>query len=185
MGFDSYKKRYEDLQKLIVLAETSNVSKLNGIYEAYTVDIPSLKNKFMFLLSVEAECSKGTCKNRPVTCIKIAKHANLPVLMDNSNYVPSFEYQESLAEISSDKILIYTDKTFKVDTAYISYLRYPQRIDIEGYIDIEGNASATQDCELEDYLQDELLDLAVLELAMNTENIPSIQNTEFRLKNNE
>ena len=39
------------------------------------------------------------------------------------------------------------------------YMRYPKYINKEGYIMLDGEPSFDQDCELETYLEDELLDL--------------------------
>ena len=58
-------------------------------------------------------------------------------------------------------------------------------MDYEGYTKFDGTASTIQDCELADYLEDELLDLATLELAMETENTPQVQFSELKNKINE
>ncbi len=186
LGLDSFKKRYEDLQNLVVQSES--VTKLKegkDSYNYYQFDINKLQSKYLFGISLVAMCSKDTCTNRAVNIAKIIKHADLDIYMKNSNYFPSFEYQETIALLSNDKVYIYTDGSFKVDKVYISYLKYPQKIDLEGYIDLDGNPSITQDCELDEFLEDELLDLIQLELAINTENIPSIQGAEIKLKTNE
>src|SRR6185503_17811274 len=100
-------------------------------------------------------------------------------------YRPSFEYQETFLTISSDKISIYSDGTFTPTKIYISYLRYPQYIDKEGYIGLNENPSINQDCELEDYLEDELVDLTVEDLAEYTENASATQSAQFRLQTND
>lgn len=185
LGLDAFKKRYEDLQSLVVQDERVSLTKNQDVYTSYYVNVSSFANTYMFPISIVGMCSKGSCSNRPVVIQKIAKHADLHMMMTNSNYVPSFEYQESLSVISSDNIYIYTDGTFAVDYAYVTYIRYPQKIDIEGYIDLDGNPSVTADCELEAYLADELLDLAELEIAINTGNTDSVQGAAIRMKNNE
>lgn len=185
LGLDSFKKRYEDLQKIIVQNEKITGTKYKDAYDYYKFSVGSLSNKYMFPISLVAFCTKGTCKERPLVAQKIVKHADLAVLMANDNYVPSFEYQETLMLISADEIYTYTDGTFAIDYMYFTYIRYPQKIDIAGYIDLEGNPSVDSDCELDSYLENELLTLAEEELAMNTENVPAIQNTQIKLKNQE
>ena len=64
-------------------------------------------------------------------------------------------------------------------------MRYPVYIDKEGYIKFDGTPSVNQDCELETYLEDELLDLTVQNLAMYTENQSAVQNAQFRIQTNE
>jgi hypothetical protein len=45
--------------------------------------------------------------------------------------------------------------------------------------------SFDQDCELELYLEDELLDLTVQNLAMYTENASAVQSAAYRIQTNE
>jgi hypothetical protein len=185
LGLDSFKKRYEDLQDLIVQFEPLNVTATADAYSAYQADVNMLHNKFMFPLDMYATCSRGNCRNRIVYLSKLVKHGDISTLMFNTHYAPSFEWQETFAVMSSDKIITYTDGTFVVDKFNISYIRYPKKIDAAGYINFDGTASIDQNCELADYLEDELLDLAILELALDTENTPVVQANEIRNKNNE
>jgi len=185
LGLDSFKKRYEDLQDLIVQFEHLNVTPTTDAYSAYQADTRLLTKKFMFPLDMYTTCTKGNCKDRVVYLSKLQKHGDISTLMFNPDYAPSFEWQEGFAVMSSDKIITYTDGTFVVNAFYISYIRYPQKIDAAGYINFDGTASINQDCELVDYLEDELLDLTILELAMDTENVSVVQANEIRTKNNE
>jgi hypothetical protein len=50
---------------------------------------------------------------------------------------------------------------------------------------LDGEPSFDQDCELETYLEDEILDLAVQNLAMFTENQSAVQNAQFRIQTSE
>jgi hypothetical protein len=83
------------------------------------------------------------------------------------------------------QVSIYTDGTFTPDKIYISYIRYPQGIDYPGYIKLDGTSSIHSDCELPEYLEDELLNLTVQELAMDTENNPAVQYTQERIRTSE
>jgi alpha-galactosidase len=64
-------------------------------------------------------------------------------------------------------------------------MRYPVYINKTGYIMLDGNPSYDADCELELYLEDELLDLTVQNLAMYTENQSAVQNAAYRIQTNE
>ena len=77
------------------------------------------------------------------------------------------------------------DGTFTPKDIYISYFRYPQYIDKEGYIKFDGSPSVNQNCELEAYLEDEILDIAIQNLAMYTENQSAVQNAQVRIQTNE
>jgi hypothetical protein len=55
----------------------------------------------------------------------------------------------------------------------------------EGYIMLDGEPSYDRDCELETYLEDEILDLTVQNLAMYTENSSAVESSIYRIKTNE
>lgn len=185
VGMDGFKKRYEDLQTLVVHSEKLEVEKTSEIYSSYKADLSKLSQKYFLPLDIYCLCSKGDCTDRVVVINKIVKHGDLNVLLNNSNYSPSFEYQETLAVISDNKLYAYTDGNFKVDNVYITYLKYPKDIDIEGYINFNNESTETVDCELPEILEDELLNLAELELAIDTENVNVVNANNIRNNNNE
>jgi hypothetical protein len=174
-GFDGSKKRYEDLQNLIEpyqkLTPTLSDPRLN----AWTVPLSDLEPNYMFYVDSYITADKDACKNRLVAVTQVASHADVQLLLNNNNYKPSFEYQETFCTLSDNKQEIYTDGTFTPVGVYISYLRYPQKIDVEGYQDFDGQSSINQDSELADYLEDELLELTVLELGFSLENQSAVQ----------
>lgn len=188
IGLDGFKKRYQDLQFLVenpedhILTLTFSDKYLNR----YTTDISELRPKFMFYLDSYMLADKGKCKNRVLYSNgDLVKHADITTLLLNNNYKPSFEYQEVMVDIASDELHYYTDGTFTPKKVYLTYLRYPNEIDIEGYVKFDGADSANVDCELEDYLEDELLDLAVQNLAMYTENNSAVVYADKRKQDNE
>jgi hypothetical protein len=140
----------------------------------------------MFYIDSYILADKGRCKDRTIWINRdLAKHGDLSLLLNNDHYKPSFEYQETFNFISSDEISIFTDGTFTPSKIYISYMRYPVYINKEGYVMLDGQDSYDQDCELETYLEDELLDLTVQNLAMYTENASAAQSAQYRIQTNE
>ena len=188
LGMDAFKKRYEDLQSLVVnyIDGRLPLTLKNVELNQWTAYIHNLYPKYMFYVDSYVLADKGPCTNRKIWINKdLAKHGDLNVLLNNSHYRPSFEYQETFNFISSDEISIFTDGTFTPSDIYISYMRYPEYIDKEGYIRFDGTPSADSNCELEQYLEDELLDLTVENLAMYTENQSAVQSAAYRIKTNE
>jgi len=188
LGFDAFKKRYEDLQSLVEnyvdhpLTPTLHDPKLNQ----WIVNIHALSPKYMFYVDSYVLADKGRCKDRIIWINKdLAKHGDVSILLKNDHYKPSFEYQETFNIIASDEMSVFTDGTFTPTTVYIMYLRYPVYIDKTGYIKFDGTSSTDVDCELETYLEDELLDLTVQALAMYTENASAAQSAQFRIQTNE
>lgn len=188
LGLDSFKKRYEDLQKLAINYEAGRLPLIltNPALNQWAANPEQLNPKFMFYLDSYITASKGRCQNRIIWINQeLAKHGDVPVLLKNDHYKPSFEYQETFNSISSNQISVYTDGTFTPDYIYVSYLRYPQYINKTGYIMFDGSYSFDQDCELATYLEDELLDLTVQNLAMYTENQSAVQYSAARIQSNE
>lgn len=189
LGFDISKKRYDDLQILVenykeLDLEEKNKGKnhLNQWFSSLT----SLNPKYMFYIDCYVLADKDRCKNKRLRVNPdLVKHADIQVLLDNTNYKPSFEYEETFNVLTSDEVIIFTDGTFTPTKLYLSYIRYPKYIDKKGYIKFDGEESTDQDCELEDYLEDELLDLTVNALAEYTENVSAAQSSQVRIQTNE
>ena len=188
LGMDAFKKRYEDLQKLVEPNENHKLKLKLASKELnkWTTSLDSIKPAYMFYVDSFLLADKGECKGRKIWINKdLAKHGDLQFLLNNDHYKPSFEYQETFNFISSDELAIFTDGTFTPTLLYLSYLRYPKYIDKEGYVKLDGVDSITQNCELKNYLEDELIDLTVQCLAMYTENQSAAQTAQMRIQTNE
>jgi len=188
MGMDAFKKRYEDLQRLVInyINGKLPLKVKNAEINQWSANIHELKPDYMFYIDSYILADKGVCKDRIIWINKdLSKHGDLQFLINNDHYKPSFEYQETFNFISSDEISIFTDGTFTPSAIYISYMRYPIYIDKTGYIKFDDQPSTDVDCELETYLEDELVDLTVQNLAMYTENAAAVQSAQFRIQTNE
>ena len=188
LGLDSFKKRYEDLQSLVMTYnhQPLNLKVKNKELNQWFAKLNDLSPKYMFYIDSYVLADKGRCKDRQIWINRdLAKHGDLQFILNNTHYKPSFEYQETFNFLSSDEISVFTDGTFTPKKIYISYMRYPVYIDKEGYIKFDGTPSVDQDCELETYLEDELLDLTVQNLAMYTENQMAVQSSQIRIQTNE
>jgi len=188
LGLDSFKKRYEDLQSLIVgyNEQPLDLAIKNPQLNQWYASLNILNPKYMFYIDSYVLADKGKCKNRQIWINKdLSKHGDTSLLLNNVHYKPSFEYQETFNFVSSDEISIFTDGTFTPTKLYLAYMRYPVYIDKTGYVKFDGTPSVDQDCELETYLEDELLDLTVQNLAMYTENQSAVQTAAYRIQTNE
>ena len=188
MGLDAFKKRYEDLQSLVVSYNNQplTLSLMNVELNQWKASLHALDPKYMFYIDSYVIADKGLCKDRKIWINRdLAKHGDLQFILNNTHYKPSFEYQETFNFLSTDEISIFTDGTFIPKTINIMYMRYPVYINKTGYIMLDGQPSVDADCELELYLEDELLDLTVQNLAMYTENASAVQSAQFRIQTNE
>lgn len=188
LGLDAFKKRYEDLETLIENAadHAMDLTLTDSLTNEWSTDLTSLVPSYMFFIDCYITATKGKCKDKVIYVNRgLTKHADVLTLLVNTNYKPSFEYEETFSTVSNYSLQVYTDGTFTPTKVYISYIRYPQEIDYPGYIHFNGLASIHTDCELHHYLEDELLNLAIQELAMDTENVPAVQFTQERIKTSE
>lgn len=167
LGLDAFKKRYQDLQFLIVNYEKLKVTKTNDTFNSYTSDQTTLANLILLPIDLYILATKGNCKGRILSIIEIVKHGDIQVKLKSPHYKPDFKYQETLATISGNLIYTYPDlkNTFTIDSLFISYLRYPKQIDISGYTHLDNSLSVDQDCELNSYLENELIELVVQDIA--------------------
>jgi len=188
IGLDGFKKRYQDLQFLVENPEDHPLTPVltDKYLNKYIASTVSLSPEFMFYVDSYVIADKGDCKDRVIyTNADLVKHADITLLLKDSNFKPSFEYQETIIDISQDELHVYTDGTFTPKTLYTSYIRYPKKVDKAGYENFDGTPSTDQDCELEAYLKDELLDIIVENLAMYTENQSAVANAAARNNTNE
>jgi hypothetical protein len=188
MGFDAFKKRYEDLQRLVMPYnhQPLTLTVKNAQLNQWSATLSQLTPEYMFYVDSYLIADKGKCKNRKIWINKdLAKHGDVSLLLNSDHYKPSFEYQETFNLLSSDEISIFTDGTFSPKKLYLSYMRYPVYIDKAGYTKFDGSESTNVDCELEMYLEDELLDLTVLNLAEYIENMSAAQSAVQRINSNE
>lgn len=188
VGLDGFKKRYQDLQFLVENPEDHKlVPELSDPYlNKYIALTTSLSPEYMFYLDSYIIANKGECVDRIIYCNPdLVKHSDITILLNNSNFKPSFEYQETFCDISSDELHYYTDGTFTPTAVYVSYIRYPKYVDSEGYVKFDGTDSVTQDCELESYLEDELLDIVCMDLGIYTENNSAVQGAQLQKQNDE
>lgn len=186
LGLDAFKKRYEDLQKLVVSYKDLSLTLKNAQVNQWSANLDLLNPKYMFYIDAYVIASKGICIDKKIWINKdLSKHGDLSLLLNNDHYKPSFEYQETFNSLSSNEMSIYTDGTFTPNKLWVSYMRYPVEIDKVGYIKFDGTASTNVNCELELYLEDELLDLTVQSLAMYIENQSAVQMAAYRIQTNE
>lgn len=186
MGMDAFKKRYEDLEELVLNYKPLTLSETNSKLNEYSAELNTLDPEFFLYLDGYLLADKGECKDRMIWLNPdLIKHGSIQMLITNEHLKPSFEYQETFCSISSGWINTYTDGTFTPTEVYIMYIKYPTKIDKEGYIDFDGNNSTNEDCELPLSLEDELLNLVVKHLGMDTENTSAVQSAQTRIATQE
>ena len=168
-AFDSGIKRYEELEFLVTPYKKMALKKAKHSeqYFAYEVELDKKNRDYLFYVDSYIKADSGNCKGMVIQN-RLVRHSDLPIFYKNKHYTPSFEYQETLSVISDNKLIITTDGKFIPTELHLSYIRYPKKVDQVGYIHFDGSSSTDIDSEFPYSAMDEILNLAVMELSLDT-----------------
>lgn len=181
-GYESTRKRIDDLQVLKIDDKKVPATKVpNNPYFPYHCSLKNISDYMMYVVSyseVRLDDQIEMLYNNQI------RNGELKTLYYDTNYTPSFIWRETLLTTGDDNIHVYTDGEFEVLNLYLTYLRYPKKIDKEGYVKLDGTLSINQDCELPYYAKQDIVDLAVKFAAHATGNINQAQAADDRLNKN-
>jgi hypothetical protein len=154
-GDEQSTRRKDDLQ--ILLNTEPFVIQAHDIY--YDGDVPA---NYLQWKRVDAYASDDCCDKRPLV-IYLAEEGNLSLLLRDEAKKPSFEWGETFATLKNNKVNIYTNGDFELDSARLTYYRQPIRIQVEGCVDPYTGLPSTVNIESE--LKDDIIELVIDEAA--------------------
>lgn len=160
-------KKFEDdiryIQKILVADKRLSSSK---DYLDYT-EYPIPKN-YLDFSNLYIKATKDKCERQKIDCFEIKDDDRNQILRDEFNK-PSFKYRETPFNISSNSLKVYTAQDFTIDSAYLSYYRYPAQI---GLVNPENPESAfsSQNPEFDDKFVNRVIDLCAASFYLNTDN---------------
>lgn len=164
-GVESTRKRIEDLKFLINKDPLKlKVIKKDGYY--LTENMPD--NYLLYVRSFSTAKSKS-CPYKKINNY-LGEESNINTLLGNENTNPNFEWGETIVTLADHAIKIYTEDKFDIINVYLTYIRYPRKIDIEGYIKADGSNSTNIDPDLPDYIVEMCIDEAVRIISGDIEN---------------
>jgi hypothetical protein len=104
--------------------------------------------------------------------VYLAEEGNLNQLLRDKAKQPSFEWAETFATLKGNRVNIYTNNDFGIDTAALIYYRQPRKIQIQGCVDPYTNVESTQEvlCEFKDDIIELIIDEAASILAGDIES---------------
>jgi len=184
-GYEETRKRIEDLQ-VLKNEEPFKIplTKLNNPrYISFGADLLSAPNYMFYVESYVSAKYKKTCEN--YLDVDLIREGELNIKYFSENHSPSFEWRTTLATMGGNKLVVYSNDAMNLGNLYVTYLRYPKEIDIDGYVKIDGTPSKAQDSELPGYAKQDLIDLTVKYISHALENQFQTQATQIRLNTNE
>lgn len=183
IGYEGMRKRIDDLQVLKINHHKLISTRGKNLRYIDYVSSLDIDDYMFYVSSYGVATSKDKCKD--TVSINLVKEGELDSLYYNENYSPSFFWREALATIGNNTLYVYTNDEFIMNEVYLTYLRYPKRIDKEGYVRLDGTDSVNQDCELPEYAKNDIVDIAVKYAAQSTDNVAQAQFAKEREFNNE
>ena len=121
----------------------------------------------------------STCTNVLINADQV-KNDNERLVLFDENWRPDFEFEWLPITVGDDHIQVYF-KDFVVDQFFLDYFKYPNDIDIAGYIKPNGSPSITVDPTLDDIYVNEILDLVVADVSRIYQNPEKLQSDLNRI----
>lgn len=162
-----------------LLVDNVELEKVRSHIDHFDYKLPE---DYYSLASSFSIASKGKCE-RVLDNWKAKPH-DVPILLRDSNNKPSFEFEETILNISSNNVKVYFDD-FQIKKVYLNYYKLPTEIDVEGYIKVDGSASSSINPKLNDLAVDEIISRCVLELNRSTQNLEGFQLSKDRTNTEE
>ena len=180
-GDEQSKRRIDDLQKLLT-EQTISLTKKDGYY----VSVNDLPSNYLEWKRISSKVTSSCCDEPRRMVIYLAEEANLDELLRDNNKKPSFEWAETFCTLKDNKVRVYTNNEFDVNTALLSYYRQPIRIEIAGITDPYTLTVSPVDinCEFKDDIVEIFIDEAVKILAGDIESINQQQIASGQVEGN-
>lgn len=150
------------LQKIKVLNK-----KISKVGQDSRSDHFKLEPDYFDLLDVIVYAGSGKCTNQRLFS-KEVKGENLNLLLDDPFSVPSFKYRECFYIVSEDSVKIYRED-FEINSAELSYYRYPKQIRLADENNPESEFIEIE-LEFDDKLTERIISLAASQHLLNNKD---------------
>jgi hypothetical protein len=163
-GDEQSTRRIDDLQVLL------NTQPVNIVDEVYFYSGPIPEN-YLQWKRVDTYAKNDCCDQRRMV-VYLAEEANVNNLLRDSGKKPSFDWAETFATLKDNRVNIYTNKEFEIQSADLTYYRQPVKIQIQGCVDPYTGVQSTVDVqsEFKDDIIEVIIDEAVSILAGDIES---------------
>lgn len=163
-GDEQSTRRIDDLQILL------NTQSLNVTDEVFFYSGPVPEN-YLQWKRVDTFAKSDCCDSRRMI-VYLAEEANLNNLLRDAGKKPSFDWGETFATLKDNRVNIYTNDEFDVQSADLTYYRQPVKVQIQGCVDPYTGVESTTNVESEfkDDIIEVIIDEAVSILAGDIES---------------
>lgn len=165
-------KLSDDDRRLIqqIKVTSKPLDKTNSLEMYSSFKLPA---DYMENIHPTAKASKAPCGLRTIKLWEV-KDENLDELWYDEFNSPSFDPPETFYTISGGQLNVY-QKDFSIQSANLTYYRYPKVVDMEGYIRADGSTSSNADPEWDDRVVDRILNICAKDFSVSLENFNKAQ----------
>lgn len=158
-SFEQTQKRIDDLAPLVKNTTLALIADITEYPNAYKSS-DTWPTDYMFAISEEVNADSLSDKRLGITQ---CTHDRYRQAIDNpySEHILHYNNAKPLRLFDDDYVKLITDGTYTLDAYYLTYLREPASVDVDGDPD-------AIDCELPDHTHEEIIEMAV---SMMLENI--------------
>lgn len=179
-GIESTTKRIDNLSTLLNPTPLElTLTKADNYYISQSFPTNYMRYVSSYSTGKNSKCSSKRILHFPY------EEGNIELINRNSNQNASFEWGEAPITIADNKLKIHSNNQFEITKAYLTYLKYPVNVDIQGYIKQDGTPSTTIDPELPDDVVEMCIDEAVRILQGDIQNPLGIQVAMQNIQRNE
>jgi hypothetical protein len=156
LGFELSQRLIEDIKSIVV----------GGVWLPVVNNVIALPSNYLYFARCRVKLSKGNCKGQEAV-LYVREHSDL--FEESEFYNSSFEWREVNGIYETQGIQSFTDGTFTIDEAKLSYIRKmaymhnAQDFGTGSYNHPSGvTLTGTVNCDLPDHTHREIVDIAVM-----------------------
>lgn len=155
-----------DRRKIQELLKTEHGITGRRVNDYFEFNLPK---DFYDFSSIDARATKGSCTDS-LEILHEIKDEDRAILLSDLFTQPSFEYRESVFILSDNKIKIFTNGEFDINSISITYYRYPIRPRLVIPDDPESDFDDSIELELQEKTIDRIIDVAVGTFDISNDN---------------
>jgi hypothetical protein len=166
-GDEQSKRRIDDLQVLL------NTTTLKGTNQTLFFESVPLPDNYLEFKRIVAQASNACCPDQLRRIrIDLAEEANVDNYLRDHTTRPDWQWAETFCTLVHNQVRIYTNDSFEVQKAELTYYRKPEPMLIAGCVDPSSGRVAVQDqvCVFKDDITEILVDLTAAQLAGDIES---------------
>ena len=179
-GDEGSKRRIDDLQ--VILYEKDIILNKRDLY--YESEL--LPSDYFEWKRISVKASHKDCDNSRNMIVYLAEEGNVDSLLRDKNKQPNFAWGETFCTLKGNKIKIFTNNQFTVNSGKLIYYKQPRRIEILGCVDPYTTLESQSDieCEFKDDIIELMIDETVKILAGDMESFNQQQTASSQVETN-